>query len=158
MAILRTAGVARTLLLLLFVLSWGCEGEETIGCDADACGEEGGGGRGSSMACVGLGFCCAAITSSAGLGPVSTSKRHGYHKTKQSHGRQSQLQITENSYLKELHTIFRLTAFSTRRQLYVHQWLSNFSNVIHFIINFPDSTVKATCYGNWSLTLANRME
>ena len=28
-----------------------------------------------SIACVGLGFCCAAMTSSAGLGPISTSER-----------------------------------------------------------------------------------
>ena len=45
-----------------------------IVCDVDDCREGGGGGRGSSMACVGLGFCCAAITSSAGLGPWSTSE------------------------------------------------------------------------------------
>ena len=45
-----------------------------IVCDVDDCREGGGGGRGSSMACVGLGSCCATITSSAGLGPWSTSE------------------------------------------------------------------------------------
>ena len=44
-------------------------------CDAVDCGDGGGGGRGSSIACVGLGFCWAAMTSSAGLGTLSASKK-----------------------------------------------------------------------------------
>lgn len=76
MAILRTDGVARTEPFSLIGFSfWGGGGvDDDIVCDDVDCGKGGGGGRGSSMACVGLGFCCAAITSSAGLGPLSTSE------------------------------------------------------------------------------------
>ena len=76
MAILRTDGVASTEPFLLIGFSFCAGGGVDVGtvCDVDDCREGGGGGRGSSMACVGLGFCCAAITSSAGLGPWSTSE------------------------------------------------------------------------------------
>ena len=76
-AILRTAGVASTFPLPLFICSAACGGggEGAIDCDAVDCGDGGGGGRGSSIACVGLGFCWAAMTSSAGLGTLSASKK-----------------------------------------------------------------------------------
>ena len=76
-AILRTAGVASTFPRPLFICSEACGGgdEGAIDCDAVDCGDGGGGGRGSSIACVGLGFCWAAMTSSAGLGTLSASKK-----------------------------------------------------------------------------------
>ena len=52
---------------------WGGGTGEAFDWGGEDWGERGGGGGGCSIACVGLGFCWAAMTSSAGLGPASTS-------------------------------------------------------------------------------------
>lgn len=72
---MRTAGVVNTFpsLLVCFVVIWGGGAGEAFDWGGKDWGERGGGGSGCSIACVGLGFCWAAMTSSAGLGPASTS-------------------------------------------------------------------------------------